>query len=299
MPRPSAPPAGSYGEPRKGTMNAYPAIDVEDASAAFERAGLEHARAEADRLLEVLAADPGASGEAVDIDLEALARERKRGTPLEYAVGLGAFMGRAFTCTPAALIPRAETELLARTALELTRGAATLVDVGTGSGNLAVTLALELPAARVYACDISEAAVDLARANIRRHGVDDRVFPRVGDLFGALDGLGLEGAVDLVVCNPPYIPSASLEKLPPQVRDSEPREAFDGGAFGLEIFRRLIREAPRFLRPGGSLAFEIGAGQERLVGRLVAGATAFGPAVEHRDEEGRVRVISLERSGAV
>ena len=273
-------------------MEARPVTSIDEAVAAFERAGLEQPATEAARLLEILSAEPA---HASAVDLDAIARARGRGIPLEYAVGRGAFMGRSFLCTPAALIPRAETELLARASLDLASPGQTIVDIGTGSGNLAISLALDVPESRVYACDISEQAVELTRANVERHRVQDRVFPRIGDLFGALDGLDLEHEVDLVVCNPPYIPSASLAKLPPDVLESEPTAAFDGGAFGLEIFRRLIHEAPRHLRPGGNLVFEIGVGQERLVGRLLRGASAYEAPVEHRDADGRVRVLALKR----
>lgn len=294
MPRPR-PGLPSATHPYAGrSMEATPAPSIQDAIDAFARAGLADPESEASRLLAILRAPPA---EARAVDVAAVARERGRGVPLEYAVGRGTFMGRSFLCSPAALIPRAETELLARTALDHAAPGDTIVDIGTGSGNLAITLALDAEAARVYACDISEPAIGLTRANVERHGVHDRVFPRTGDLFDALEGLDLDEQVDLVVCNPPYIPSGSLEKLPPDVRESEPLEAFDGGAFGLEIFRRLVREAPRYLRPGGNLAFEIGVGQERLVERVIRGVTAYEPAVEYRDDDGRVRVFRLTRRG--
>ena len=167
------------------TMEARPGVSLDQAREAFRRAGLEEPETEAARLLAILSAEPA---HASYIDLEAIARDRARGVPLEYAAGRGRFMARSFLCTAAALIPRAETELLARVALALASPGETIVDIGTGSGNLAITLALDVPESRVYACDISEEAIDLARANVERHHVQDRVIPRIGDLFAALDG---------------------------------------------------------------------------------------------------------------
>ena len=175
---------------------------------------------------------------------------------------------------PGALIPRQETELLGRAAAALLRrhaqGATSLVvvDVCTGSGNLAAALALVEPTATVYASDLSADAVALARQNMAHLGLGDRVILRVGDLLEPFDVDGLRGTVDLLTCNPPYISTARMDEMPAEIVGHEPALAFDGGPLGMRILLRLIREAPRLLRPGGWLAFEVGAGQ--------------GPAVEQR-----------------
>jgi release factor glutamine methyltransferase len=205
-------------------------------------------------------------------------------------------MGLRFDCTPDVLIPRRETELLAGVALDLIRDRPGLiVDVGTGCGNLAVVVALHAPDTRVLALDISRAALDVARRNVARYGLEMRIELICGDLFSPLLDRGLEGQVDLIVCNPPYIPTGSLEKMDPVIRIHEPRVALDAGPYGLDIFRRLISDAPRWLRSGGRLAFEIGAGQDRMVKRLFRGHPQFAHVDTHSDGD-VVRVFSAEKA---
>lgn len=175
--------------------------------------------------------------------------ERLQGKPTQYITGRQEFYGREFRVTRDVLIPRPETELVVETALEA-RGAR-IVDIGTGSGAIAVTLALET-GARVFATDISEAAVAVARDNARR--LKASVEMAVGDLGSALQS----ASFDLVVCNPPYVPETGSENLQREVREYEPAVALYGGSDGLEVYRRLIPEARRLLRPGGSLVMEIG-----------------------------------------
>jgi HemK-like putative methylase len=199
------------------------------------------------------------------------------------------------------LIPRAETELLGATAtvllgaLEPAGQGLQLLDLCCGAGNLVCGIASRLPGLRAAACDLTTPAVELARANLARHGLTGRVEARQGDLFAALDGLALEGRVDLIVCNPPYISSKRLAGDRAALLLHEPREAFDGGAYGLTIHQRVVREAPRFLRPGGALAFEVGAGQERQVATLFARAGGWQEPVIHRDAAGVARVLRAAR----
>ncbi|WP_420642892.1 peptide chain release factor N(5)-glutamine methyltransferase [Candidatus Leptofilum sp.] len=222
------------------------------------------------------------------LSLEEIVTQRQQGMPLEYILQQTIFMGRPFTCTPDTLIPRAETELLVQTVLNhattLNQETLTIVDVGTGSGNIAVSLALELPHSRVYALDISPEATAAAQTHVAQYALQERVTVCCGDLFAPLANLGLENQVDIVVCNPPYIPSGSLEKMSAEIIDHEPIVALDAGPYGINIFRRLVRDTLTFLRPDGLLAFEFGAGQEVIVQRLLqksGGYTKMQPVVDH------------------
>lgn len=225
---------------------------------------------------------------AQNINLDAIIAQRQEGVPLEYILQQTVFMGRPFTCTPDTLIPRAETELLVRTVLRhaanLEEEALTIVDVGTGSGNIAVSLALELPHSHVFALDISPGAVAQAQKHVVQYELQERVTVCCGDLFAPLDGMALENKVDVVVCNPPYIPSGSLSKMSAEIVEHEPLVALDAGPYGINIFRRLVRDALLFLRPDGLLAFEFGAGQEVLVQRLLqknGGYEQMQPVLDH------------------
>ncbi|WP_246765236.1 HemK/PrmC family methyltransferase [Aminobacter sp. SR38] len=178
------------------------------------------------------------------------------------------------------LVPREETEILGRAALGLLdgRGAdARVIDMCCGSGNLGLAIAAKMPGARVWSADLTDSTVATARRNADRLGLADRVTIAQGDLFGAFDGMDLAGSIDLVVCNPPYISSARLEGDRSELLASEPREAFDGGPYGLSIHQRLIRDAVTFLKPGGWLAFEFGVGQDRQVAALLARARVYAP----------------------
>jgi release factor glutamine methyltransferase len=196
-----------------------------------------------------------------------LIERRLSGVPLAHLLGWQQFMGLEFKASPQALIPRKETEILGRAALNCvleivrTRGSARVIDVCTGSGNLALSLASHEPKCRVFAADLCPEAVDLAKENAQVHNLQDRVEFRVGDLFAPLDKPEFHAAMDLVVCNPPYLSSSKLRALPREIGEFEPREAFDAGAFGLAIINRLISDAPRFLKPESWLCFEVGLGQ--------------------------------------
>jgi release factor glutamine methyltransferase len=188
------------------------------------------------------------------------------------------------------LVPREETELLGKTALTLLSENARVIDMCCGSGNLACALASRAPNARVWASDVTEACVSLARRNAAHTGVADRVTVVQGDLFSALKGL--EGTIDVVVCNPPYISQAKLAGERAALLENEPREAFDGGPYGLSIHQRVVREALAFLKPGGSLLFEIGLGQERQVRMLFERARAYEDIRMVANAAGEVRVVA-------
>lgn len=230
-----------------------------------------------------------------NLNLETIISQRQQGVPLEYILQQTVFMGRPFTCTPDTLIPRAETELLVRTVLNhaahLESKSLTIVDVGTGSGNIAISLALDLPQSRVFAMDISPEAVARAQANVTQYNLQDRLSVRCGDLFAPLANEGLENKVDVVVCNPPYIPSGSLSKMSAEIVAHEPLVALDAGPYGINIFRRLVQDALCFLRPGGLLAFEFGAGQEVLVQRLLQKSGGYEHMHAVEDHTGTPRVF--------
>jgi release factor glutamine methyltransferase len=201
---------------------------------------------------------------------------RARREPMAYILRRQEFWGLTFTTTPAALIPRPESEIIVEAALELAartsqdRRPFKVADAGTGTGCLAIALASEWPDAQVVATDLSNDALALAAANAASLGVRDRIQLVCADL---LDVPRLtDGSLDMIVANPPYVKAADRDALPPEVRDYEPPLALFGGADGLDVVRRLIPESARRLRSGGHLIFEIGIGQSDAVRQLIAAA---------------------------
>lgn len=192
--------------------------------------------------------------------------ERLQGRPAQHITRRQEFYGREFRVGPEVLIPRPETELLVETVLKLRPGARIIVDAGTGSGAIAVTLALESKA-HVMAVDFSRAALGVAAANAYR--LDARVGFMQSDWLAAI----ASESVDVVVSNPPYIAETDRATLQPEVRDHEPAMALFAGADGLDAYRKLIPEAWRVLRPGGLLALELGFGQAEAVAALVSNFT--------------------------
>lgn len=210
------------------------------------------------------------------------------------------FMGIELELTEDVLVPREETELLGNTAVSLLRartGGCVVIDMCCGSGNLALGIASQIITASVWAADLTEATVALATRNAERLGLADRVNTRRGDLFGAFAADHLEGTVDMVVCNPPYISTGRLEGDSAHLLEGEPREAFDGGPYGISIQQRLIREAVDYLKPGGWLAFEFGAGQERQAAALIKRTRAYDTVEFLSDGGGTPRVASARRGG--
>ncbi len=201
-----------------------------------------------------------------------LVERRAAGEPLQYLLGEWEFLGRTFAVDPRAFIPRGETETIVEVARAAAPSARWILDLGTGSGVLAVTLALQRPRARVVALDISTAAIDLAGQNARRHGVAGRIRFVVSDW---LKGLSPSRPFDLAVANPPYVPLTDAPHLQKTVSDYEPPLALFGGDDGLDPLRRLLRELPAFLRPGGPFVFELGYSQARGVSALVEASGAF------------------------
>ncbi|HZS11594.1 MAG TPA: peptide chain release factor N(5)-glutamine methyltransferase [Nitrospirales bacterium] len=228
--------------------------------------------------------------------LDALIIRRAQREPLQYLLGSQEFCGLEIAVTPAVLIPRPETALLVDAAFShcARRPNAVMADVGAGSGCIAVALASRIPNSTVWGTDISAAALVVAERNARRHGVDNRINFRVGDLFAALP-LDRQGTFDAIVSNPPYIADAEIESLQQEVARYEPRLALAGGADGLNVYRRLAADAWRWLRPQGLIAMEVGAGQADSVRAMFDDVGRYRLMRADRDEAGIERVLAFAR----
>jgi release factor glutamine methyltransferase len=221
--------------------------------------------------------------------VRALLVRRRQREPVAYLIGHREFYRREFKVTSAVLIPRPDTETLIERACALlpVDQPLSVLDLCTGSGAIAVTLAAERPLVSVVATDISEPALAIAGENARTHGVAGRLELRLGDLFEAVaDGMRF----DLVVANPPYIRDDELPQLAAELHH-EPRLALTSGELGLDALRRLCAEVDRYLVPGGALLFEVGAGQSAQVAQLLAANAQLTGVTTHRDLGGIERVV--------
>jgi len=223
-------------------------------------------------------------GEAERAPLRELVKRRGEGVPLQHLLGTVEFHGREFLCDARALVPRPETEQLVELAAKGLQAPRRIVDVGTGSGVIALTMALIFPEAVVAGCDVSADTLALAKANRERLGLADRVELLESDLLVAL-----AGPFDAVVANLPYIPSGEVPGLSREVL-CDPLSALDGGADGLDLVRRLVAESGAKMAPGGLLALEIGIGQGALVAEVLAANNWRDIAVE-RDYQGAERFV--------
>lgn len=223
-------------------------------------------------------------------ELTRLLKGRTEKIPLQYLLGETEFMSLGFKVSPAVLIPRQDTEILAERCIELVQelgGQGTRVlDMCTGSGCIAVSIAYYCPEARVTACDVSKAALEIAGINAWQAGVQSRVEFRRGDLFEVLNS---EERFDIIASNPPYIETAIVEQLQSEVRDYEPYIALDGGADGLDFYRRIVEEAPKYLVTGGYIALEIGYNQGESVSKLME--RSFESVTLLKDYGGNDRVV--------
>jgi release factor glutamine methyltransferase len=242
-----------------------------------------------------------------------LIKRRARREPLAYITGVREFWSLEFCVTPAVLIPRPETELVVETVLRLLaqatghrpqatgclpalrppHSAFRILDLGTGSGCIAIALAKEWPEAELWAIDISTAALAVAQENASKHGVAERLHFLQGDVFAPLSKNTVP--FDLIVSNPPYIARLDLAALQPEVRDWEPHTALSGGEDGLDFYRRLIEESPSYLRSGGGLVMELGAGQSAEVLRLLRAQRNYIESASVRDYAGHERVAVAYR----
>lgn len=275
-----------------------------DAVARLAGAGLETPRVDAEWLL-AAALGVGRNGLYAVIDdglpdeaaerFEVWIRGRVARVPLQHLLGTQAFRDLLVGVTSDVLVPRPETEMLVSWALELLPppgGQPLVLDVGTGSGCIACALAAERPDVRVVAVDASPAAVAIARANVAALDLADRVTTSVSDLFSGLPPM----SADLIVSNPPYIPTNVIDTLAPEITGHEPRAALDGGPDGLTLIRRLVSEAPRWLKPGAPLVLETaGDGQVDDVTRLMR-AAHFTGVMTRRDLAGVTRFVCGRRA---
>lgn len=223
---------------------------------------------------------------------EYMINKRCKGVPLQYLTGVQNFYGLDFKVDGRVLIPRQDTEVLLQVVLDFAEkkdSGISILDMCTGSGNLAVSLAFRLQNSKVSAVDISKDALDVASENADIYQVAERVNFYKGDLFEPLE----EGAkFDLIVSNPPYIASKDIETLEEQVKDFEPKQALDGGEDGLCFYRRIVKSAPLYLRSGGLLAFEIGFDQAKDVCEIISDDGNFTDIAALKDLAGLDRVVT-------
>jgi release factor glutamine methyltransferase len=231
------------------------------------------------------------------------AGRRSTGAPLGLVIGRQRFLGIDLLAKADVLAPREETEILGNEVLSILQELSRedpdrelrMIDMGCGSGNLACAAAVTVPRTRVWASDITTSCANLTRTNVAHLALQDRIQVTQGDLFAPLAGRGLEGTMDLVVMNPPYIPSTSLANSHAGLLQHEPREAFDGGPYGISILTRLLQEAPPFLKVGGHLLFEFGLGQSRLVQSIVERKNLYTGLRFALDANGEARAAILRK----
>ncbi len=233
--------------------------------------------------------------------LNDLISTRLQGTPLAHITGRQQFMGVELLSDSKALIPRKETEILGNSILKILKGIPvsqeeTLAfDLCCGAGNLAVALAVHSPDVRFFASDLSAEAVELAKKNVSFHNLKHRIKISPGSVFEAFESDKFYEKIDIVICNPPYISDSKVPKMTKEIAEHEPDLAFKGGMLGINIIRELIRNAPRFLKNGGWLAFEVGLGQGDFVQQLCTKTLLYQKIKSVSDERGNIRVIIAQK----
>jgi release factor glutamine methyltransferase len=288
------PPFTSYSQLYRG------AVDT------LTQAGIPNARDEALWILESalgvtrlqLHTNPDAPVEAKKSEQAvALFQRRALREPLQYVLGTQEFFGLDLIVQPDVLIPRPETELLVEETIALLRSEArpVILDIGTGSGCLAISLAVNLPRAMIIASDKSVAALHIARLNATRHGVFQRIRWVAGDLLAHLLSSNLAGKVTAIIANLPYISHVEWDHLSPDVKDFEPRLALDGGPDGLDVYRRLLDEAPGIVSSEGFMVMEVGIGQAEILCQEPAVTNAFQIVKVRPDSQGIPRVVVVQR----
>lgn len=230
-----------------------------------------------------------------------LLEKRAKNIPLAHLVGRQNFMGIEFLSDKRALIPRKETEILGQKALEISGEIATskdmvhVMDICCGSCNLGLVVAYFNPRVKLYASDLSEEAVSLARDNMSLLQLRERVLIEKGDLFSAFDNNNYHEHIDLIICNPPYITTVKVSKMEEEIAAHEPALAFDGGMFGFKIIQALIENAPVYLGKNGWLLFEVGLGQGEFIKRLCERTNKYKKIEPVSDDLGNIRVIMAQK----
>lgn len=220
--------------------------------------------------------------------------KRLDGMPVQYIIRNQEFMGLDFYVEEGVLVPRPDTEILIEKILDSIDpdGKYNIVDIGTGSGAITVSLAKFIKNAHVYSIDISMKALNIARKNAHTHGVTSKISFLNGSLFEPLENIDIKGNVDVLVSNPPYIPSEEIRKLQIEVAKYEPRIALDGGVDGLDFYRKIVDNGPEYLRSGGILALEVGHDQARKVADLMKEKNRYVEIQITKDLAGIERVVS-------
>jgi release factor glutamine methyltransferase len=234
--------------------------------------------------------------------LNQLVEKRLKGEPLAHITGRQNFMGIELLSDRRALIPRKETEILGRTALEVCRKIAekkpliNVFDICCGSGNLGLAIASLQKNTIIHSSDISLEAVELTNENISFLGMNNQVTVLQSDLFTSFESSDYWGQIDLIICNPPYISTSKVSKMASEIADNEPAMAFDGGMVGLKIIQRLIQESPKFLSENGWLIFEIGLGQGPFVIQLCEKSNNYNQIRSYTDNSENIRVIAVSQA---
>lgn len=293
------------GKPYSGPLETGLAVQipravVREAALRLQEAGVPEPGASAEILMSelvgrtrgelALLSEPLSEGDAALYESWVLRREMRE--PVQRILGYAYFRNLKLKLSSETLVPRADTESVVDAALEAVdrRAVRLVLDLGTGSGAIAISIADERPGCEVHGADISEGALRISRENAARAGRCIRFHQ--ADLTAGLRGL--ESRVEVLVSNPPYVPPATLESLEPEVRDWDPRGALDGGVDGLDFYRRIFEDCPPLLAPGADLVLEVGDGQADAVLEL-GGAAGYEPLGTRRDLAGNVRVALLRR----
>jgi release factor glutamine methyltransferase len=277
------------------------------AATKLETAGVADARLDAEVLLSHIMLRDRAwlfthGYDAIDADthrvFENAVERRAKREPLQYILVKQEFWGLDFTVTPDVLIPRPETELVVESALTILKSInreVVIVDLCTGSGCIAISLAKELRTARIVAIDKSDRALHVAKKNAHNHGVSDCISFLEGDLFQPLERLDIHGRVDIIVSNPPYVQSGDQGALQPEVRDFEPAMALFAGPLGTELHRKIISGAPAYLKQRGALIMEMGLGQSEQLVKMSQETGAYDVPRIFKDLAGIERVIVAKK----
>jgi release factor glutamine methyltransferase len=215
--------------------------------------------------------------------------------PFEYIMEECIFMGNILKCTPSTLIPRKYSEVLVKTALKFLKpknsNRSVIFDIGTGTGNIAISLAKNNKNLKIYASEISDKAYIIAKNNIYRYNLQNDIELLKGDFFEPFKEKDLENKADIILCNPPYIPTKKIDTLPKEVINYEPHLALNAGPYGIDYFLKLIKFSPYYLKKGGYLIFEFGLNQDKMVKRLLERNEYFSDICFHKHRN-KKRVVS-------